>query len=149
MGTFTTTNTREIIDCETGEIKTIETQKTFITRNSNNKSFYITFVDFVSTLYGLKPDKAKDLLVWMCCHAEFNTGKVELSTATRQDISKELNISNNAITNYLKVLKDKNLISGSKGKFIINPEIFWKGDLKEREKLLKSENIQVIFSIGQ
>jgi hypothetical protein len=38
----------------------------------------------------------------------------------------------------LRQLLDLNVISGEKGKYKINPEIFWKGDYKTREQLLKA-----------
>ena len=63
-------------------------------------------------------------------------------------MAEEINVSPNTITNNLKVLKDNNLISGEKGEFLINPQVFWKGELKEREKLLKDNDVQIIFKIG-
>lgn len=60
----------------------------------------------------------------MCQHAEFNTGRVSLTTADRKEITKTLDLSNNSITNYLKKLKDLKLISGENGSYTINPQIF-------------------------
>ena len=42
----------------------------------------------------------------MCKHAEFNTGKVSLTTADRKEITKTIGLANNSISNYLKKLKD-------------------------------------------
>lgn len=146
MSKFNTLTQREIINPETGEITTIEVAKTFTTKVSSD-SFYMTFVKFISPLYNLKSETAQKLLVWMCEHAEFNTGITYLPTEIRKQITNELKISNNSITNNLKVLKDFNLISGSNGVFTINPQIFWKGDLKVREQLLNTNDIKVKFGL--
>ena len=139
---------REIVDCETGEIKVIESQKVF-SKKVKDDNFYFTFIDFIAPLFKLRSDSAKNLLVWLCTHAEFNTGTVSLSAADRKEISELFSMSNNAITNCIKKLKDLNLISGQCGKFTINPQIFWKGEMSVRNKLLQDESIQVIFKIGQ
>lgn len=139
---------REIVDCETGEIKVIESQKVF-TKKVKNDNFYFTFIDFVAPLFRLRSDSAKTLLVWLCTNAEFNTGVVRLTADDRRQLCETLNMSNNAITNCLKKLKDLNLISGQDGKFTINPQIFWKGEMSVRDRLLQSEDIQIIFKLGQ
>jgi hypothetical protein len=139
---------REIVDCDTGEIKVIESQKVF-TKKVKNDNFYFTFIDFIAPLFRLRSDSAKTLLVWLCTNAEFNTGIVRLTADDRRQLCETLNMSNNAITNCLKKLKDLNLISGQDGKFTINPQIFWKGEMSVRDKLLQSEDIQIIFKLGE
>jgi hypothetical protein len=139
---------REIVDCDTGEIKVIESQKVF-TKKVKSDNFYFTFIDFIAPLFRLRSDSAKTLLVWLCTNAEFNTGVVRLTADDRRQLCETLNMSNNAITNCLKKLKDLNLISGQDGKFTINPQIFWKGEMSVRDKLLQSEDIQIIFKLGE
>lgn len=139
---------REIVDCDTGEIKVIESQKVF-SKKVKNDNFYFTFIDFIAPLFRLRSDSAKTLLVWLCTNAEFNTGVVRLTADDRRQLCETLNMSNNAITNCLKKLKDLNLISGQDGKFTINPQIFWKGEMSVRDKLLQSEDIQIIFKLGE
>lgn len=146
MSTFNTLTTREIVDPETGEIQVVETSKTFTTK-VNSETFYMTFLEFAGPILGLNPSACRDLLVKMLDMAEYNTGKVSLSTAARKRLCEELKVTNNSITNYLKKLKDSKLISGEKGEFIINPQIFWKGELNARKQLLKDANIKITFSI--
>lgn len=83
----------------------------------------------------------------MCNHAEFNTGRVLLPADVRVQISKDLDMSTGSITNNLKALKDLNLISGEKGVFTINPQIFWKGDEKARKAFMCEQEIKIKFSI--
>lgn len=139
---------REYIDTETGEVTTIESSKV-IRRAIKEDAFYMTFIEFISPFIdNLRTcDNARRVLTWLCMHAEFNTGKVSLTTGTRAILCKELNISSNTLTNNLKKLKEANLINGEKGNFVINPQIFWKGDLATRKKLLEDSEIQIKFEI--
>ena len=136
----------QTVDLSTGEIKEYETQKTF-TKKVETDSFYMTFIDYVAPLFNLKSDAAKNVLNWMCCHAEYNTGKVQLTTNQRDLACKELGMKSNSLSNHLKKLKDLNLINGEKGDFVINPQIFWKGDTITRNKLLEDNNIKIIFKL--
>jgi hypothetical protein len=140
--------TREVIDPETGEITTLESSKV-IRKRVKEDSFYMTFIDFISPFIdNLRTcDNARRILTWLCMNAEFNTGKVFLTTGNRAILCKDLNISSNTLTNNLRKLKDANLISGDKGDFVINPQIFWKGDLSVRKKLLEDSEIQIKFEI--
>lgn len=137
---------KEYVDKDTGEILSYESEKTF-TQKIDKDKFYITYIDFIAPFFQLKSAKAKDLLIWMCNNAEFNTGRVLMPTEVRDKVSKELDISPNGITNNLKALKDLNLISGQKGTFTINPKIFWKGDEKARKAFMNEKEIQIKFSI--
>ena len=83
----------------------------------------------------------------MCSHAEYNAGKVSLPTQERSRLCELLNISNNALTNNLSVLKKLKLISGERGEFLINPQIHWKGDTKTRSRLLQDNDMKITFSI--
>ena len=139
---------REYVDTQTGEITTVETAKVF-TERIKEDSFYMTFIDFVAPLYKLTSETARKLLTWMCEHAEFNTGKIKLTSADRKEIVSKFNITNNTITNCLSTLKKLKLISGSSGNFEINPQIFWKGDLSIRREILKNNDFQVKFTISE
>lgn len=136
----------EQLNPETGEKEVIATKKTWSSSFKKDK-FYMTFIEFVSPWYELKSDTAKSLLAKMCELAEYNTGMVKLTTAVRQEICKSLSISPNTLTNNLSLLKSKNLIKGDKGDFIINAQIFWKGDAESREKLLNTPAFRVIFEL--
>ena len=137
----------QTVDVNTGEILQYETQKTY-TRKIESESFYMTFIDYIAPLYNLKSDVAKNVLNWMCCHAEYNTGKVQLTTNQRDLACEELGMKSNSLSNHLKKLKDLKLIDGDRGDFIINPQIFWKGDTVTRNKLLADNEIKIMFKIG-
>lgn len=144
---ITQTVQREIIDSSTGEVLKVDSQKTF-TERVNPERFYMTFIDYIAPIYQLHSEVARRMLDWMCEHAAFNTGIVDLSTSKRQQLCQDLNLANNQVTNNLKKLKDLNLINGEKGTFTVNPEIFWKGDLStRRQELLKDKDLKVSFEL--
>lgn len=143
---FSQITVKEYKDPVTGEILSYESEKLF-TQKIDKDKFYITYIDFIAPFFQLKSAKAKDLLIWMCNNAEFNSGRVLMPAEIRAQITKELDMSANGITNNLKALKDLNLISGEKGVFTINPQIFWKGDEKARKAFMNEQEIKVKFSI--
>lgn len=136
----------ETVDTETGEIITIVSAKEYSTKVESDR-FYMTFIDYIAPLYKLKSENARKVLAWMCCHAEYNTGIVSLTTADRQQMSEEIDICSNTITNNLATLKKLKLITGDKGRFQINPQIFWKGDTKTRKQLLEDKELTIKFCI--
>lgn len=139
--------TKEVVDLETGEIGTIETvKKQKISFDS--EPFYMVFIDYVAPWYKLSNSTSKNVLAWLCNKAAFNTGQISLSSKDRLDLMNELDIKKTTLSNALKELSDKNLISGDKGSYTINPQIFWKGDLLTRNKILDVHEIQVAFSIN-
>lgn len=141
------TNTREIVDTTTGEILQYETTKV-VKEKIDSDNFYMIFTEYSSRLYRISSGVAHNVFIWMCSNAEFNTGKVSLPPATRTVIREELQISDSQLTHALKVLKDKKVISGEKGVFTINPEIFWKGDQRIRkEELLKNKELKITYEL--
>lgn len=137
----------ERVDPETGLVEVIETSKSFVTKVSGDE-FYMTFVKFMSSFFKLNSINAVNILVWMCQHAEYNTGTVYLTTAGRKEIEESLGICKNTISNCLKSLKDLKLISGEKGIYIINPLVFWKGTLATRKKMLDDQELRITFEIS-
>lgn len=137
---------KELVDRTTGEIIQTEIVKSF-TKKVNVEQFYMTFIKYIAPIYQLKSDTAKSVLNYMCSHAEFDTGKVKLTAGSRLEICKYIGISATSLTNNLNLLKKLNLISGSKGDFIINPQIFWRGSMDTRDQILKNADIKVTFNI--
>lgn len=146
MATYVKSEVKEFLDKDTGEIFAMETSKTWTAKQSVEQ-FYMTFIDMYSSLFSkIHSEKAKDVLTWMCMNAEFNTGRVLITPIIREELCKQLSVSSAALSTHISLLKKLNLINGSKGTFFINPEIFWKGELSVRNKLLKDGNITFTIS---
>lgn len=115
--------TKEVADLTTGEIARVEQVKKQKV-SFDSEPFYMVFIDYMAPLFNLKNGTSKSVLSKLCELAEFNTGKVNLASATRQEICEQLQIRNNVLSMSLKELCEKKLISGEKGSYIINAQIF-------------------------
>ena len=143
------------IDVE-GRQEVFETEKV-IKFDSAQDPFYLTFLNFVKWMYGIKGTAPLKVLLHMLNIAQFSTGRVTLSTGERRMMMETLDISEVSLYQALKQLLDLGVIkkiyhvnkdTGEqqelKGEFLLNPEMFWKGDLSKRRQLtviFKSEPI--------
>lgn len=137
---------REVVNAETGEVKTYETEKVFTSKISPDH-FYMVFLGTLPYIFQNLNETSRKVLAWLCENAEYNTGITNVSTAQRRELCEILGITNNAITNALRNLKTHNFIKGRDGKFEINPKIFWKGDTQSRNKLLENGVFEVSYKI--
>ena len=137
------------IDTFTGEIvnKVVTSSKTYSTK-VQAEEFYITFINALSKIIGLNRMTDVRVLAMLCSKAEFNTGVVQLNSFVKQSIYSELSISYNSLANSLTSLKQKGFITIDKGRCAINPLLFWKGDLKTREDLLRSSGISLTINFS-
>lgn len=141
------TNCKEIVDINTGEILAFESQKV-VREKVDVDNFYMIFTEYSNRLYKVHSGVAHNVFIWLCSHAEFNTGNVLIPPAARVILAKELDISDSQLTHALRVLKEHKLISGEKGMFNINPQIFWRGDQRiRREELLKNKVLQITYEL--
>lgn len=135
------------IDKETGEEISQTIQKEFYEKVKSEEHFFMTFIDVIAPWFGLKPESAKAVLMWMNQNAQWNTGIVLMPQKVRDAVCTKLNISQQTLSNCLTALKKSKLISGEKGEFRINPKIFWRGDAASRKALLKNKAVQISFGL--
>ncbi len=119
----------DYVDAETGEAVNLVTTKEYSTRVTSDQ-FYMMFIEYIAPLYKVKSDNAKKILNWLCCYAEYNSGKVSLTTKSRQQMSEEIVIYSNTITNNLAILKKAKLISEKREIFKLIPKFSGKVILK-------------------
>ena len=133
---------QEVLDIETGELIRTTTQKVYSSK-INSESFFMTFIEAIAPIYKLKSATDLKLIIKFCEIAEFNTGKVIISSSLRKDICEQLGISNNQYSISLKSIKEKGIVTGDKGTFVLNPSIYWKGTVKSRESIMKDFTITI------
>lgn len=142
-----TTSIKEVLDPQTGEIVKYESSKTYKEKISS-ENFYMVFLDYMTPLLKIKSHITRHVLDKLCQLAEFNSGKVSLSTGNRKEICDQLEINSQQFSKALKQLKELNLIDGEAGMFTINPYIFWKGDQSiRRQELLNNKAFQITYEI--
>ena len=130
------------VDKETGEIVT--QIKRYAVKVST-EDFYMTFFTSLAGFFELKSAIDIKVMVKMCEYAQFNTGQVDLSPASRQELCDYLKISKQQLTNALRSLKAKSLLAGDKGRFMVNPSVFWKGSTDARARLLEDQSLEISF----
>lgn len=136
----------EVTDHDTGEIIKTETTKVVKLNMGKQEEFFVTYCNYLSSFYGLKYADDLKMIIKLNEWAIFDTGEVSLTPKRRLEVTEELGIRNDSISKSIKRLRDKDLISGDKGTFIINPIIFWKGDRSKRRELLQTEGLRVQFN---
>lgn len=136
---------------ENGQMQVQTTQKEFKFKSEEDK-FYMVFIDFVKWMYNITSVNSLKLLPKLMEIAEFDTGVVTISTGIRAQFMKELGLSQATFTRAINdlleneamqkmYLEETNEDTGEvtktelKGQYVINPEMFWKGDLKKRKEL--------------
>jgi hypothetical protein len=101
-------------------------------------------------MYNVKSATTIKILHQLMEMADFNSGEVSLSTGKRKEIMYRFNISRSSFTQSLNYLIEQNILQQKfyvdqstgevtneeiKGEYRINPDMFWKGDLKKRKEL--------------
>lgn len=140
---------REVVieDREAGEVTSVE--KTFSIKTDTQDEFFMTYIKNMSSFFKLKSIVDIKMITKFCILAEYNTGKVILAPATRLEISEELEISSSQISKSINSLKGLKLITGDKGAYVINPMLFWKGQNKTRNQLLKDKGLEITIKFAE
>lgn len=148
MPTYESVFTKSVVDSETGEIQELETKKRFSYRLSNSDEFYMVFYNCIAIAHKIKSQKTMSLFHELCKHAQFNTGIVEVSTNVRRTVCKDADVNITNFSKHINILKEAGLIKDRGGcSYIINPQAIWKGDLKQRDKMLKDHTFYIEFGI--
>lgn len=113
----------------------------------NKENFFMTYIETISSLWGLNNANDRKVLDCLCSFADYNTGIAFISYNRRKDIESRLNITSQQISNSLNNLKKNGIIVGDRGEYAINPNLFWRGNDEERLKMLASNNWNLVLTI--
>lgn len=146
---FLESTTQEYVDSTTGEVKLVETKKLHKITTKSEDRFFQVYYETLASVYQLKYADDLKLLIKLAELAEWNTGRVLLPPTIREEVCKSLEIHTTNLSKSLKRLKEKDLIQGERGDFVINPSVFWKGEKSVREQALKEGGLYftIKFSI--
>lgn len=136
----------QYLDKETGELITSTTEKTYSYKLKDNDEFTMTYYKYIlKAMSNIKSEKTFILFFHIMDLANYNTGEIVISSPIRKKICKEMEIKNSNFTKYINELKQHKVIAGSRGLYLINPEIFWKGDRNIRNQAVKNKLFYVKF----
>lgn len=131
------------VDKETGEILR-STKSTSVIRQ-DVEPFFFTYSKQILALYGKNVFNVTTKVLYKLLEfADNNTGKVYMNSDRVQEILDICKISKRSYYRAIEELKEDGIISGDKSTFTIAENMFWKGDRKTREKLMKAR-LKVTF----
>ena len=147
MKGFVTSTTQTVVD-ENG-IERVRTESKQFVYKSDEDSFYNVFIKYVHWMYDIDSAVTLKVLIYLMEIAEFNTGKVLLTTGQRTKLCEVVGISKPALSRAIRELVVAGAIAKTyltngqtgeqmeiKGEYMINPEMFWKGDQSTRKQLV-------------
>lgn len=137
------TEQTERVDRQTGEMVVTETTKRFSIPTSVD-NFYMVFIGAMQGIFAIENLTDVKVLAKMCERAEYNTGKVYMTSNIRKEIMDQLQITPQTMSNSCARLKKLGLITGERGTYDLNAKVFWKGDTNTRAALLKEKNKLVL-----
>lgn len=144
---YVTINEHHSVTRKDGTKEERDTRKTVVLR-ANDDPFYIVYYNFIDWMYDLHSDSCRAVMQWLMEHAEYNTGRVRMTTDDRYEITRVAHITRFTLTAAI----DKLIANGAikrevvvdtatgeeriaKSTYIINPFMFWKGELSKRNAL--------------
>jgi len=104
---------------------------------NDQQEFFKKLIRFLSGYYELTSALDNNLLLHLCEVAE--DGKVILTAANRKVLLNILSVKNTHLSNSFSRLKEKGLIQGEQGRYILNPIFIW----KNLEEAIANENLKL------
>ncbi len=131
------------LDRETGEI--ITTNKTYSVK-TDPENFYMTYIESLASFFQIKSLLDIKLIIRFCTLAEYNSGRVLITSSLRRELLEGMNIDKYQLSKSIKKLKELNLLTGDHGTYYLNPDIFWKGTNSMRRELIKKKQLNITIS---
>lgn len=122
----------------TGADGSVEEEETNFAVKSSVQPFSIIYPKELVSLDKLMAMDYRILFI-LVDRAEFNTGISIIHRDDRKEIINSLGITNQTFTNSICRLKNSDVISGTGGRYILNPKYIWKGTTNSRSRALKEQ----------
>ena len=139
--------TEQVIKDNDG-VERVRTTKKVVVHKMESENFYFVFTNYVQWLYDLKGVVPVKVLHYLMEHCQINTGRVSLTSGMRMELVNDLGISRGAFIAAIKQLNDLGVLTKvyytdkqtgeqieSRGEYMMNPEMVWKGDREKRKEL--------------
>lgn len=134
----------QVIDPETGEVNSYTKHKEIQLKKA--EPFFLTYSKQIMALYSTDVLNATTKVLYkMLDFSEWNTGKVYMTADRVEDILCTCGISRASYHRAIKELIGKGIITKGKGSYAISENMFWKGDLKMRDKVINAK-MQITFT---
>ena len=138
----------EYVDTQTGEIVTPEIQKEFSFLAASKDELYNVFLDFIGPILGVKQASLKNVLVYLCSHADQYDGKVIVSAQVREEIRTKYNMKDSNLSRSIRTLKELNIIKGDKGTYYICKQLLWGNKIGNiKNKFPEPQEFSIIYDL--
>lgn len=125
-------------DPETGEIASYTNSVELV--KEETEPFFLTYSRQIISLYDLPFFNVTTKVFWKLLeYAEFNTGKVFMNVNRRKEVMSVCSISKTSYYRAVKELVKAGIITKDADTYIINEDMFWKGDRRAREEVKKAK----------
>jgi hypothetical protein len=132
------------LDPETKELREY-TDRIEVIKNEV-EPFFLTYSREILALYGKSIFNATTKVLWKLLEfAEYNTGKVYITTERRNTIMDVCGISRASYDRAVRELVEAEIMKKEGNTYTIRHDMFWKGDRDERKKLLNAR-LKISFS---
>ncbi len=132
------------LDPETKELREY-TYRTEVIKNEV-EPFFLTYSREILALYGKSIFNATTKVLWKLLEfAEYNTGKVYITTERRNTIMDVCSISRASYDRAVRELVEAEIMKKEGNTYTIRHDMFWKGDRDERKRLLNAR-LKISFS---
>ena len=130
-----------VTDINTGEV--CETRKIIAIKKAKGDSFFQMYADNLLYFLDIEPGTARKVAGYLFKEAKYDEGYVDISPYLRGKMLEELGITYETYRKCIKTLCEKEIIyNQGKGRYLINPNIAWRGSLESRE-LLKTRGLKL------
>lgn len=131
-------------DPSTGEVLNYSRHKSV--QMKETEPFFLTYSRHILALYNTDVLNATTKVLYKLMEfAEWNTGKVYMPKERVVEIMDVCHISKATYHRAIKELLDIGVITKGEGTFTIAENMFWKGEIRMRDKIIKSR-MQVTFT---
>ena len=111
--------------------------------HSPSEPFYQVYLNYIGWQFDIHGGAAQAVLVYFMENAEYNTGLVRFTASDRKELMERIKVSRAGLYKAIKYLEKVGAIApkvcsvdGSVGgQYMINPNMFWKGDKSTRQSL--------------
>lgn len=127
------------VDMATGHQIFRNYRKVYTVKRDPSDSFSMIYAKNISDLVPKLSKKATAILLWLCEDTTLNTGCFTLGSSKRLELCSKFDMKNSQLSMCLKELREINLLKKVDNvTWFVNPEYLWRGELKQREGVLKA-----------
>lgn len=100
-------------------------------------SFYMTFPEFFKETYGKLKRSDHEIMIHFVSIMEYESNNISLSKEKREYLMNKYGINTYTFSAALKRLRDLHILLGQDGDYMINPAMFWKGNMIKRKEFIE------------